>query len=61
MKLLTEKQLHTRLNKYYKEHYGERDTDEWAVNPALNRWRFIRDGKIINLVCDIETGKVHEE
>ena len=61
MKLLTEKQLHTRLNKYYKEHYGERDTDEWAVNPALNRWKFIRDGKIINLICDIETGKVHEE
>lgn len=61
MKLLTEKQLHTRLNKYYKEHYGERDTDEWYTNPALNRWKFIRDGKIINLVCDIETGKVHEE
>lgn len=61
MKLLTEKQLHTRLNKYYKEHYGERDTDEWYINPALNRWKFERDGKIIILVCDIETGEVTEK
>lgn len=58
MKSLTEKQLYNRLYKYYKEHYGEKDTDEYYVDPAPNIWRFIRDGKIINLVCDKETGKV---
>lgn len=58
---LTEKQIHNRLNKYYKEKYGERDTDEWYVNPAPNKWRFIRDGKIINLTYNIETNKITEE
>lgn len=59
-KQLTEKQLHTRLNNYYKSHYGERDTDEWYVNPANNIWKFIRDGKTIILTCNKETGEVTE-
>lgn len=58
MKALTEKQLHTKLNNYYKKHYGERDTDEWYVNPAPNIWKFNRDGKTIILECDNFTGKV---
>jgi hypothetical protein len=61
MKTLTEKQLHNRLNKYYKKHYGELDTDEWYVNPADNIWKFKRDNKIIILVCDIQTGEVKEK
>ena len=61
MKALTEKQMYTRLNKYYKKHFGERDTDEWYVNPAPNRWKFVRDGKIISLVCNKETGEVLEK
>lgn len=61
MKALTEKQLFSRLNKYYKEHYGELDTDEWYVNPADNVWKFERQGKTIILVCDVETGKVKEQ
>ena len=61
MKALTEKQMHTRLNNYYKKHYGERDTDEWYVNPADNEWKFERDGKIIHLVCDELTGEVKEK
>ena len=60
MNPLTEKQLHNRLNKYYKEHYGEKDTDEYYVNPAPNIWKFIRDGKTIILTCNVETGKVTE-
>lgn len=60
MKSLTERQLHTRLNNYYKAHYGERDTDEWYVNPADNMWKLKRDGKIIIFECDKETGKVTE-
>lgn len=60
-KNLTEKQLHNRLDKYYKENYGELDTDDWYVNPAINKWKFERDGKIIILVCDMQTGKVTEK
>lgn len=61
MKALTERQLHTRLNNYYKAYYGENDTDGFYVNPAPNKWKFIRDGKIIILTCDIYSGKVTEE
>lgn len=61
MKVLTEKQLHNRLDKYYKKHYGELDTDEWYVNPAPNKWKFDRDDKTIILVCDEQTGEVTEE
>ena len=61
MKTLTEKQLFNRLNKYYKKHYGELDTDEWYVNPADNVWKFKRDNKTIILVCDMQTGEVKEK
>lgn len=61
MKSLTEKQIHNRLNKYYKEHYGERDTDEWYVNPTDNKWKFKREGKIIILICDVYTGEITEK
>lgn len=61
MKTLTEKQLNNRLNKYYLKHYGENDNDEWYVNPAVNKWKFERNGKIVILVCDVTTGKVTEK
>lgn len=61
MKALTEKQMQTRLNNYYKKHYGENDFDEWYVNPAPNKWKFERNGKIVVLVCDVNSGKVTEE
>ena len=60
-KILTEKQLHSILDKYYKKHYGDCDTDEWYVNPAVNVWMFIRDGKTIMLKCHILTGEVTEK
>lgn len=60
MKTLTEKQLHNRLNKYYKKYYGESDFDEWYVNLAPNIWKFKRDGETIILVCDVYTGEVTE-
>ncbi len=58
MKPLTEKQIHTKLNQYYKKYYGERDTDEWYVNPAPNIWKFIRDGKTIVLEYNHSTQKI---
>ena len=60
MKALTERQIHSRLNKYYKKHYGERDTDEYYVNPSSNTWKFKRNNKTIILTCNIETGEVTE-
>lgn len=59
-KVLSEKQLHNKLNKYYKEHFGESDTDEWYVNPAVNVWMFIRGNETITLKCHMLTGEVVE-
>lgn len=61
MKTLTEKQVSNRLNNHYKEYFGERDTDEWYVNPAPNKWKFKRNGKVITLVCNVQTGEVLEK
>ena len=55
MKPLTEKQIHNKLNRYYKKHFEELDTDEWYVNPAPNKWKFIRDGQIITITYNQET------
>lgn len=60
-KILTEQQLHNRLDKYYKEKFGDSDTDEWFVNPAKNVWMFIRDNKVITLRCHILTGEITEK
>ena len=61
MKKLTEKQLHNYLNKYYKNNYGERDTDEWHVNPDINIWVFERDNKIITLKYNMLNGEIEEK
>lgn len=54
-----DKELYNRnLYKYYIEHYGERDTDEWYEQPAVNVWVFGRDGKIITLKSHILTGEI---
>ena len=58
MKPLTEKQIQTKLNQYYKKHYGEKDTDEWYVNPKPNIWKFNRDGKTIILEYNESTNTV---
>lgn len=55
-----EKQIHTKLNNYYKKHYGERMTDEWYVNSAPNKWKFKRDDKIIILIYNENTGEITE-
>jgi hypothetical protein len=60
MKPLTEKQISNRLNNHYKEFHGERDSDEWYVNPAPNIWKFKRNGRTIILECNKLTGEVTE-
>ena len=57
-----DKELYNRnLYEYYIKHYGERDTDEWHEQPAVNVWMFSRDGKTIVLKSHILTGEVTEK
>lgn len=58
--MLTKEKLNESLSEYYKNHYGERDTDIWYEQPAVNVWVFGRDGKIITLKSHILTGEVEE-
>ena len=58
MKILTKEQFNEKLYEYYVEHYGERDTDIWFEQPAVNVWVFKRDGKYISLKSHILTGEV---
>lgn len=60
MAILTKEQLNNYLYEYYKKHYGERDTDIWHEQPAVNVWVFSRDGKYITLKSHILTGEVTE-
>lgn len=60
MGILEKEQFNNNLYKYYMEHYGERDTDTWYEQPAVNVWVFGRDGKIITLKSHILTGEVTE-
>ena len=59
-RILEKEELNNYLYQYYMEHYGERDTDEWLEQPAVNVIVFKRDGKYISLKSHILTGKVTE-
>lgn len=60
MAILTKEQFNSNLYKYYVEHYGERETDEWFEQSAVNVIVFKRDGKYISLKSHILTGEVTE-
>ena len=60
MKILKNEELDTRLEEYYKKHYGEMDSDIWYEQPAANVWVFKRNNKIITLKSHILTGDVTE-
>lgn len=61
MGLLNKEQFNEYLYKYYTEHFGEKETDVWYEQPAVNVWVFNRDGKIITLKSHILTGEVTEK
>ena len=61
MKILSNGRLSEALCAYYKEHYGERETDEWYEQPAANVWVFSRGETIVTLKCHILTGEVSEQ
>ena len=58
MRILEKQEINKFLYDFYKENYGELETDQWFEQPAANVWVFKRDGKIISLKCHILTGKV---
>ncbi|MBE6718743.1 MAG: hypothetical protein E7574_05780 [Ruminococcaceae bacterium] len=60
MNILTKDELNKKLYEYYINHYGEKDTDIWHEQPAVNVWVFKRDDKFISLKAHILTGEVEE-
>ena len=58
MGILEKQEINKFLYDFYKENYGELETDKWFEQPAVNVWVFERNGKIITLKCHILTGKV---
>ena len=58
MNILDNEHINNCLHKYYKEHYGELDTDIWYEQPATNVWVFKRNNSYIILKCHILTGVV---
>lgn len=58
MGLLEKQEISKFLYEFYKETYGESETDKWFEQPAVNVGVFERDGKIITLKCHILTGEV---
>ena len=57
-KILKKEQFDAYLSEYYREHYGERKTDKWYEQPAVNVWVFGRGNKIISLKSHILTGEI---
>ncbi len=49
MAILSKKKINEALFEYYRIKYGERKSDIWYEQPAVNLWVFERDGKIISL------------
>ncbi len=58
MRILDKNEIHQHLADFYKEKYGELDTDHWFQQPAVNVCVFERDEEIITLKCHILTGEV---
>ena len=61
MAILNKEQFNNYLYEYYKEHYGEKETDVWYEQPANNVWVFNRGGKFITLKSHMLTGEVTEK
>ncbi|MBE6671458.1 MAG: hypothetical protein E7593_04560 [Ruminococcaceae bacterium] len=59
-KILKKEQFDKILRQYYLERYGERETDIWYEQPAVNVCTFKRDDKYISLKAHILTGDVEE-
>lgn len=60
MGILTKDEFNKLLYEYYMTHYGEKNTDIWLEQPAVNVWVFKRDNKYISLKSHIITGEIEE-
>ena len=60
MKIFDKEKYEKNLREYYVSNYGEKGTDFWYEQPAVNVWFFGRDDKIITLKSHIITGEVYE-
>ena len=49
------------LYEYYVKNYGEKETDVWFEQPAVNVIVFHRSNRIITLKSHVLTGKVTEQ
>ena len=61
MNILNKEMYARNLREYYLKHYGEKETDIWYEQPAVNVWVFGRDNKIITLKSHVLTGEVTEQ
>lgn len=59
-RILKKEELNQKLYEYYIEHYGEKESDIWFDQPAVNVWVFKRDNQYISLKAHILSGKVEE-
>ena len=55
---LSTKEMQENLHNYYKQHYGECETDKIIESMAINIFMFERDGEVIGLKCHISNGEV---
>ena len=60
MGFLNKEKYNKNLYEYYVKHYGEKESDIWYEQPAVNVWVFGRDNKIITLKSHILTGEITE-
>ena len=56
--ILDKEKYNKNIRDYYLKNYGEKETDIWYEQPAVNVWVFGRDNKIITLKSDVRTGEV---
>ena len=61
MNLLNKEMYAKNLHEYYVTHYGEKETDIWYEQPAVNVWVFGCDNKIITLKSHVLIGEVTEQ
>ncbi len=57
-RILTKEEFNKNIRDYYLSHYGEKETDIWHDQPAVNVQVFERDGKIIAIKSHMLNGEI---
>ena len=61
MNIFDKQKYNEKLYEYYIQNFGQKITDIWYDQPAVNVWVFARDNKIITLKSHILNGEVTEQ